>query len=94
MISTVHQIFSGNKIELNEMGGACSGFLGEDRRIQGFGGKPEGKRQLGRLRRKWGENSKMDLQEEECRDMDRIELAQEMDSWQALVNAVMNFHVP
>ena len=39
MICTVHQIFSGDKIEKNEMGGACSAYGGEERRIQGFGGE-------------------------------------------------------
>ena len=42
-------------------------------------GKPEGKRQLGGLRRRWEDNIKMDLQEVECRVMDRIELAQDKD---------------
>jgi len=57
-------------------------------------GKPEGKRPVGRPRRRWEDNSKMDLQEMGCRDMDWIELAQDKDRWRALVNAVMNFWVP
>ena len=57
-------------------------------------GKPEGKRPLGRSRRRWEENIKMDLQEVGCWGMDWIELAQDRDSWLALVNAVMNFRVP
>ena len=66
------------------MGGACSTYGGEDRRIQGFGGgKPERKRQLGRPRRRWEVNIKMDLQEVGCGGMD----------W-TLVNAVMNLRVP
>jgi len=53
-------------------------------------GKPEGKRSLGRPRRRWADNIKMDLQEVGCGDMDWIYLAQDGDSWRALVNAVMN----
>jgi len=57
-------------------------------------GKPEGKRPLGRTRRRWKDNIKMDLQEVGCGGMDWIELAQHRDSWRALVNAVKNlgFH--
>jgi hypothetical protein len=57
-------------------------------------GKPEGKRPLGRLRHRWEDNIKMDLQDVGCGGMDWIELAQDRDRWQALVNAVMNLRVP
>jgi len=57
-------------------------------------GKPEEKRPLGRPRRRWEDNFKMDLQEVGCGCMDWIELAQDRDRWQALVNAVMNLRVP
>jgi hypothetical protein len=57
-------------------------------------GKPEGKRPLGRTRRRWEDNIKMDLQEMGCGGMDWIELVHGRDSWPALVNAVMNFRVP
>jgi hypothetical protein len=57
-------------------------------------GKPEGKRQLGRPRRRWEDNTKMDLQEVGCGGMDWIELAQGSDRRRVLVNAVMNLRVP
>ena len=57
-------------------------------------GKPEGKKQLGRPRRCWEDNIKMDLQEVGCRDMSWVELAQDWNRWRALVNAVMNLLVP
>ena len=56
-------------------------------------GKPEGKRPLGRPRRKWEDNIMLDLQEVECGGMDWIDLAQDRDRWRALVNAVMNLRV-
>ena len=46
-------------------------------------GKPEGKRPLGRPRRRWKDNIKMDLQEVGCEGMDWIELAQDRDRWRA-----------
>ena len=57
-------------------------------------GKPEGKRPLGILRRRWEDNIKMDLREVGWGGMDWISLAQDRDRWRALVNAVMNLWVP
>ena len=56
-------------------------------------GKHEGKRPLGRPRRRWEDNIKTDLQEVGCEGMDWIELAQDTDRWRALLNAVMNLRV-
>ena len=57
-------------------------------------GKPEGKRPLGRPRRRWEDNIKMDLQEVGCGGMDWIELAQDRYCWRAFMNAVMNLRFP
>jgi hypothetical protein len=56
-------------------------------------GKPEGRRPLGRPRRRWEDNIKKDLREVEW-VMDWIDLAQDKDRWRALVNAAMNLRVP
>ena len=56
--------------------------------------KPAGKRPLGRPRRRWANNIKMDLREVGCGGMDWIDLAQDRDKWRALVNEVMNLRVP
>ena len=57
-------------------------------------GKPEGRRPLGRPRRRWVDNIRMDLQEVGCGYVDWIELAQDRDRWRMLVSAVMNLRVP
>ena len=56
--------------------------------------KPEGKRPLGRPRRRWEDNIKIDLQEVGRSCGDWMELAQDRDSWRALVNTVRNLRVP
>jgi hypothetical protein len=53
--------------------------VGQERHIQGFDGKPEGKRPPGRLRRRWEGNIKMDLQEVGCGGIELIEMTQDGD---------------
>jgi hypothetical protein len=57
-------------------------------------GKPEGKRPLGRPRRRWIDNIKKDLLEIKVNFVDWIGLAQDRHRWRALVNSVMNLRVP
>jgi len=57
-------------------------------------GKPDAKGPLGRPRRKWEDNTRLDIQEVGCEVMDWIELAQERDRWGHFVNSVKNFQVP
>jgi len=69
--------------------------MGEGRGIYRFlVGKLEGRRPLGRPRRRWVDNIRMDLQEVVCVYMDWIGLAQDRESWRKLVSAVMNLRVP
>jgi hypothetical protein len=68
--------------------------MGEERGVyKVLVGKPEGKSPLERSRRRWENNIRMDLQEVACRGLDWIGLAQDRDSWRAIVNAVMNLRV-
>jgi hypothetical protein len=57
-------------------------------------GKPEGKRTLGRPRRRWEDSIRMDLREIGWGGVDWIDLAHDRDQWRALVNTVMNLRVP
>jgi hypothetical protein len=57
-------------------------------------GKPGGRRPLGRPRRRWVDNIKMDLRERESGGIDWIDLAQDKDQWRALVYTAMNLRVP
>jgi hypothetical protein len=76
------------------MGGAC-GAHGEVRGAYNIlVGRPEGRRPLGRPRRRWEDNIKMNLREIGFGDVVWIHLAQDRDRWRALVNTVMNLRVP
>jgi hypothetical protein len=69
--------------------------MGEKRNVYRLlAGKPEGKRQLGRPKRRWIDNIKMVLLEIGLSVVDWIGLAQDRYRWRALVNAVMNLRVP
>jgi hypothetical protein len=57
-------------------------------------GKPEGKRPLGRPRREWVDNLRMNLGEVGWGDMDWLGLAQDRNRWRALVNSVLNLRIP
>ena len=69
--------------------------MGEERGVyRVLLGKPEGRRPLGRPRRRWVDNIRMDLQEVLCGYMDWIGLAQDRDRRRTLVSVVMNLRVP
>jgi hypothetical protein len=76
------------------MGGVFSTYGGEERHIQSMVGKPEGNTPLGRPRRRWEDNIKMDLYEVGYGGMERTELVQDRERWRALVNDVINLRVP
>jgi hypothetical protein len=68
--------------------------MGEERNVyRALMGKPEGKRPLGRPRRRWEVGIRMDLREIGWESVDWIQLAQDMDRWRALVSTVMNLRV-
>jgi hypothetical protein len=83
-----------DKIEKNEMGWACGAYGRGEGVYRVLVGKPEGKRPLGRPRRGWVDNIRMDLQEVGWGYVDWVGLAQDRDRWRTLVNAVMNLRVP
>jgi len=84
VIKSRRMIWAGNVARMGEKIGVYRVLLG----------KPEGRRPLGRPRRRWVDNIRMDLQEVGCGYMDRTGLAQDRDRWRTLVSAVMNFRVP
>ena len=69
--------------------------MGEDREVHRvLVGKPEGKKPLGRPRRRWEDSIKMNLQEVGGGRGDWMELSQDRDGWRSLVGTVRNFRVP
>jgi len=77
------------------MGGACSAYRGKREAYTGFWwGNLKERDHFGRPRSRWEDNIKMDLHEVGCGGVDWIELAQDRDSWRALVTVVMNLRVP
>jgi hypothetical protein len=81
-------------MEEDEIGGTCSSHGEVRNAYKILTGKPEGKRRLGRPRRRWEDNIKMDLREIVFGSVDWIHLAQNRDRRWALVNTVVNFRVP
>ena len=69
--------------------------MGEERGVyRVLVGKPEGRKPLGRPRRRWVDNIRMDLHDVGCGYMDWIGLAQDRDRWRTLVSAVINLRIP
>ena len=91
IISSVNNLF----VIFKKLGPIIMARMGEERGAYRFlVGKPEGMRTLGKPRRRWVDNIRMDLQEVECGCVDWIGLAQGRDKWRTLVGAVMNLRVP
>ena len=76
------------------MGRICSSYGAIHKCVQSFSGEPGSKRPLGRPRRRWEDNIKMDLREVGCDPRNWIALAADRDQWRAYVTAVMNLRVP
>jgi len=76
------------------MGWACGAYGRGEGVYRVLVVKLEGRRQLGRHRRRWVDNIRMDLQDVGCGYMDWIGLAQDGENWRKLVSAVMNLRVP
>jgi hypothetical protein len=76
------------------MGGECGWHGGGEGAYNILVGRPEGRRPLGRTGRKWEDNIEKDLWEIRFGDVDWIHMAQDRDTWRALVNTMMNLRVP
>jgi hypothetical protein len=76
------------------VGGTCGMHGGRERCLQVLIGRPEGKRPLGRPRRRWEDNIKLDLRKIGIDGVNWIRLAQNRVQWWAFVNTIMNLRVP
>jgi hypothetical protein len=93
MVCSSHPVLCGDKIDKKEMAGHVA-RIGEGRGVyRVLVGKPEGMRPMGRPRRRWEDNIKLNLQEVGCGGIVRIELFHDTGRWRALVNAVMNLRI-
>jgi hypothetical protein len=90
----ITQYCAAGKIKKNEMGWACGAYGGGERCAQGFGEEAWGNETIGRPRRRWDDNIKMDLEKVGGGCGVWMEWAQDRDRWRTLVSTVMNFGVP
>jgi hypothetical protein len=82
-----------DQVKANEVDRACGTHGRGEKVYKILLGKPEGRRPLGRQRRRWGDGFRMDLREIGWGSVDWIRLAQDRDRWEAVVNAVINLQV-
>jgi hypothetical protein len=82
-----------SQVKANEVGGACGTHGRGEKVYKVLVGKPEGKRPLGRPRRRWEDEVRMELREIGLGGVDWIRLVQDRDRWRAVVSAVMNLRV-
>jgi hypothetical protein len=75
------------------VGGTCGTNGRGEESVQGFVGKQEVKRALGKPKRTWEDGIRMDLREIVCVNIEWIQFAQDRDRWRALVNMIMNLRV-
>jgi hypothetical protein len=95
VICTLHQVIINNQVEEDEMGGPCSTNGGRRRTLIDYWWESQRERDaLGRPRRRWVDNIRMDLGEVGWGDVDWIGLAKDRTRWRALVNSVLNLRVP
>ena len=97
----LHALYSSPNIIIRNLKSRRLTWVGHVARMEQFRnayrvlvGKPEGKRPLGRPRRSWEDNVKMDLRKVGCDPGEWIDLAEDGDQWRAYVRAVMNLRVP
>jgi hypothetical protein len=89
-----HEILLGDQIKEDEMGWTCSTYGRDKNEYKILIGKPEGNNRLGRTRRRWEHNIRMDLMEIGWKGVDWIHLAQDRDQWRAVLDIALNLWVP